>query len=63
MTFNYDGWEIKCGTQVYFPPFKPFIAIARKKIKSKIYMFNVEGNSLEEVIKLSKMKVNNYVED
>lgn len=60
---QYKGFELKAYEQIVLMPYKQFVCMARKNIKNKTTGFNVEGNSIDEVIQKAKERINENDDD
>lgn len=55
---EYKGWNIHSFKQVHYPPFLDWCCIAKKYVGDKSFvMFNVEGNTSAESIRLCKQQI------
>ena len=63
MDNQYKGWSLHTFKQVNYPPFLPFCCIARKSGEypspCNFYIFNIEGNTVEEAEKLARQRIDN----
>jgi hypothetical protein len=45
------NWQFNVRKQLHFPPFKPWVAYARRYINGELYMVNGEGDTPELALK------------
>lgn len=51
---KYKGWIIKAYHIAKIKPFLEFNATCYKTVRNKVFMFNVDGNSIKQVIDIAK---------
>ena len=49
-----NEWRIRCFRQMHWPPFKPWCAIASRKVGNVVYEINEEGDTEQDAIERLK---------
>ena len=57
MWTEYHGWMIRAHRQIHYPPYLDFVAYGKRETATKVFMFNVEGRTLEEAIERVKREI------
>lgn len=54
---EYHGWQIRAARQRNWPPYLDYIGWGKLETADKIFMFNVEGNTLEQANERAKAEI------
>jgi hypothetical protein len=54
---NYRGWQIHSYPHVHFPPYLDYNATASRTIGKRVFMFNVEGNTITQALNKAKERI------